>query len=92
MVGSFEDLGQHLHPPGVNLSHPLRNFVRKLMPAEVTVQERGLETAVSGKRGDLPDIPVGARGIGETEMLRSGVSLPAVMKLLGHSSPDMTTL
>ena len=27
-----------------------------------------------------------------TEMLRSGVSLPAVMKLLGHSSPDMTLL
>ncbi len=25
-----------------------------------------------------------------TEMLRSGVSFPAVMKLLGHSSPDMT--
>jgi integrase len=25
-----------------------------------------------------------------TEMLRSGVSFPAVMKLLGHTSPDMT--
>lgn len=25
-----------------------------------------------------------------TEMLRSGVSFPAVMKLLGHNSPDMT--
>jgi integrase len=27
-----------------------------------------------------------------TEMLRSGVSLPALMKLLGHSSPEMTLL
>jgi integrase len=27
-----------------------------------------------------------------TEMLRSGVSFPAVMKLLGHKSADMTTL
>lgn len=27
-----------------------------------------------------------------TEMLRSGVSFPSVMKLLGHSSPDMTML
>ena len=27
-----------------------------------------------------------------TEMLRSGVSFPTVMKLLGHSSPDMTML
>jgi integrase len=27
-----------------------------------------------------------------TEMLRSGVSFPAIMKLLGHSSPDMTML
>ena len=27
-----------------------------------------------------------------TEMLRSGVTLPAVMKLLGHSSPEMTML
>ena len=27
-----------------------------------------------------------------TEMLRSGVSFPSVMKLLGHSSPDMTLL
>ena len=27
-----------------------------------------------------------------TEMLRSGVSFPAVMKLLGHTSPDMTML
>ena len=27
-----------------------------------------------------------------TEMLRSGVGLPAVMKLLGHDSPDMTLL
>ena len=27
-----------------------------------------------------------------TEMLRSGVALPAIMKLLGHSSPDMTML
>ncbi len=27
-----------------------------------------------------------------TEMLRCGVSFPAVMKLLGHTSPDMTTL
>src|SRR5580700_3059597 len=25
-----------------------------------------------------------------TEMLRAGVSFPAVMKLLGHNSPDMT--
>ena len=25
-----------------------------------------------------------------TEMLRSGVSLPAVMKLLGHQNPEMT--
>lgn len=27
-----------------------------------------------------------------TEMLRSGVSFPAIMKLLGHTSPDMTML
>ena len=27
-----------------------------------------------------------------TEMLRSGVSFPALMKLLGHTSPDMTVL
>src|SRR5438045_3100664 len=27
-----------------------------------------------------------------TEMLRSGVSLPALMKLLGHSTPKMTLL
>jgi len=27
-----------------------------------------------------------------TEMLRSGVSFPTVMKLLGHGSPDMTRL
>jgi integrase len=25
-------------------------------------------------------------------MLRSGVSVPALMKLLGHKSPDMTML
>jgi Phage integrase family len=27
-----------------------------------------------------------------TELLRSGVSFPALMKLLGHSSPEMTLL
>ena len=27
-----------------------------------------------------------------TEMLRAGVSFPALMKLLGHTSPDMTML
>ena len=27
-----------------------------------------------------------------TEMLRAGVSFPALMKLLGHSSPEMTLL
>jgi len=27
-----------------------------------------------------------------TEMLRSGVTFPALMKLLGHSSPEMTLL
>ena len=41
--------------------------------------------------GLLPRIvPHQLRHTYATEMLRSGVSFPAVMKLLGHSSPDMT--
>jgi integrase len=37
-------------------------------------------------------IPHQMRHTYATEMLRSGVSFPAVMKLLGHTSPDMTML
>jgi site-specific recombinase XerD len=43
----------------------------------------GLPTAI---------VPHQLRHTYATEMLRSGVSFPAVMKLLGHTSPDMTTL
>jgi site-specific recombinase XerD len=41
---------------------------------------------------DLPTriVPHQLRHAYATEMLRSGVGFPAVMKLLGHSSPDMT--
>jgi integrase len=41
---------------------------------------------------DLPTriVPHQLRHTYATEMLRSGVGFPAVMKLLGHSSPDMT--
>jgi integrase len=45
-------------------------------------------------RGGLPTqiVPHQMRHTYATEMLRSGVSSPTVMKLLGHGSPDMTML
>jgi integrase len=39
-----------------------------------------------------PIVPNMFRHTFATEMLRSGVSFPALMKLLGHSSPEMTLL
>lgn len=39
-----------------------------------------------------PIVPHMFRHTFATEMLRSGVSFPALMKLLGHSSPEMTLL
>ena len=39
-----------------------------------------------------PIVPHQFRHTFATEMLRSGVSLPALMKLLGHSTPKMTLL
>jgi integrase len=39
-----------------------------------------------------PIVPHQLRHTYATEMLRAGVSFPALMKLLGHTSPDMTML
>src|SRR5207247_644879 len=39
-----------------------------------------------------PIVPHQFRHTFATEMLRSGMSLPALMKLLGHSTPKMTLL
>jgi hypothetical protein len=63
---SLENLGQHPDSPGVDLRHSLRHLIRKFLSAEVNVEQRGLETAVSGKRCDLADVPVATCEIGET--------------------------
>jgi integrase len=46
--------------------------------------------AAAGIQGRV--VPHQLRHTYATEMLRFGVTLPAVMKLLGHTSPDMTML
>jgi integrase len=57
------------------LLRSLRSFWRKLVAAV------GITTRI---------VPHQLRHTFGTEMLRAGVSLPAVMKLLGHLKPDMT--
>jgi integrase len=57
------------------LLRSLRSFWRKLVTAV------GITTRI---------VPHQLRHTFGTEMLRAGVSLPAVMKLLGHLKPDMT--
>ena len=57
---------------------------------------RELRTALTQVRTALgiarPIVPHMFRHTFATEMMRSGVSLPALMKLLGHSTPEMTLL
>jgi len=57
---------------------------------------RELRTELTKVRTTLgivrPLVPHMFRHTFATEMLRSGVSFPALMKLLGHSSPEMTML
>jgi integrase len=57
---------------------------------------RDLRTELTQVRTALgiarPIVPHMFRHTFATEMLRSGVSFPALMKLLGHSSPEMTLL
>ena len=57
---------------------------------------RELRTELTQVRTTLgiarPLVPHMFRHTFATEMLRSGVSFPALMKLLGHSSPEMTML
>src|SRR6185369_5972866 len=57
---------------------------------------RDLRTELTQLRTTLgiarPIVPHMFRHTFATEMLRSGVTFPALMKLLGHSSPEMTLL
>jgi integrase len=59
-------------------------FIRKLRQyLHEVCADAGLSTGI---------VPHQLRHTYATEMARAGVSLPAVMKLLGHRSPDMTML
>jgi integrase len=80
-------------------------FFRSLDPTPVDgfllARPRGREMLLRGLRKSLHDITTAAgiparivphqlRHTYATFMLRAGVSFPGIMKLLGHSSPDMT--
>ena len=80
-------------------------FLRSLdpMPADgfLLARPRGREMLLRGLRKSLHEITAAAgisawivphqlRHTYATFMLRAGVSFPGIMKLLGHSSPDMT--
>jgi integrase len=86
------------------LVHRLRSL-RSLDPTPVDglllARPRGREMLLRGLRKSFHEITAAAgipgrvvphqlRHTYATFMLRSGVSFPAIMKLLGHSSPDMT--
>jgi site-specific recombinase XerD len=86
------------------LVHRLR-FLRSLDPTPadgfLLARPRGREMLLRGLRKSLHDITAAAgisarivphqlRHTYATFMLRAGVSFPGIMKLLGHSSPDMT--
>src|SRR5438046_1086455 len=86
--------------------HRLR-FFRSFDPlpfdGRLLARPRNKQTLVKQLRSYLPDV-VSAAGISTrivphqlrhtyaSEMVRAGVGLPALMKLLGHTSPEMTVL
>ncbi len=73
-------------PDGLLLARPHnRNALLCYLRTELTK----VRTAVGIARRIVPHM---FRHSFATEMLRSGVSYPALMKLLGHSSPEMTLL
>jgi integrase len=75
-----------LPPDGLLLARPHTKeaLVRQLRDyLHQTCHSLGLPTCI---------VPHQMRHTYATEMIRSGVSFPAVMKLLGHSSSDMTML
>jgi hypothetical protein len=75
-----------LPPDGLLLARPHTKeaLVRQLCDyLHQTCHSLGLPTCI---------VPHQMRHTYATEMIRSGVSFPAVMKLLGHSSSDMTML
>jgi site-specific recombinase XerD len=80
----FRSLNRRLPTDGFLLARPhtktalirqLRHYLRQVC------HSLGLPTTI---------VPHQLRHTYATEMLRSGVSFPALMKLLGHRSPDMT--
>ena len=73
-------------PDGLLLARPHnRNALLSYLRTELTK----VRTAMGIARRIVPHM---FRHSFATEMLRSGVSYPALMKLLGHSSPEMTML
>jgi hypothetical protein len=79
-----------LRPSGASTSDPFllpRNRARETLIRRLRAAFRHVVSA-TGIAGRL--VPHQNRHTYATEMLRSGVSFPAVMQLLGHSSPEMT--
>jgi len=79
-----------LRPPDTSPSDPFllpRNRARETLIRRIRAAFRDVVSAV-GITGRL--VPHQNRHTYATEMLRSGVSFPALMQLLGHTSPEMT--
>jgi site-specific recombinase XerD len=79
-----------LRPPNASTSDPFllpRDRARETLIRHVRAAFRDVVSAV-GITARL--VPHQNRHTYATEMLRAGVSFPAVMQLLGHTSPEMT--
>lgn len=89
-VRQIVDRLRALRPPNASTSDPFllpRDRARETLIRRIRAAFRGVVSAV-GITGRL--VPHQNRHTYATEMLRSGVSFPAVMHLLGHTSPEMT--
>ena len=89
-VRQIVDRLRTLRPPNVSTSDPFllpRDRARETLIRRVRATFRDVVSAV-GIPARL--VPHQNRHTYATEMLRSGVSFPGVMQLLGHTSPEMT--
>lgn len=89
-VRQIVDRLRALRPPSTSTSDPFllpRNRARETLIRRLRAAFRNVVSAV-GITTRL--VPHQNRHTYATEMLRSGVSFPAVMQLLGHTSPEMT--
>ena len=47
---------------------PCRKLQRQVLAAEVDIEQRSLNAAMAGKRGNLMDIPSGAGQVGQAKV------------------------